>query len=373
MDEITIRYWSPHGRQEERKFHRGHSKIDLVMRAANRVDLTNLQECSRLEILDLSNNMIETLDLTPLQNCSTLKEICLRGNHLVNLDLWPLVQCPDLEVLDLSENRLHRIDLSPVFLKTRVIMDSSVVIHADQLLRYIFTRKELTERFYLKRPDGAPWSATPVIIWLDFETSSEEANWEILRKRVTMLIKSLPKEKWFNCQRGFLQSLDMAELSGYDGNPIHLIETTESDMSYSEARSAIYDRTLDLLEDQLTNNGPTLFLDVERMKNTRASKLIPQIIELREKEIENTTLQIKGSRIFLRPLWLTHYGLTILKAMNMGLTTDSEGLNRIQSSLAELDLLVQTKKVKAVQPTSSGKGSLRLRHYVFKYIRGMYD
>ena len=373
MDEITIRYWSPHGRQEETKFHKSHSKIDLVMRAANRVDLTNLRECSCLEILDLSNNMIETLDLTPLQDCPTLKEMYLRGNRLVNLDLWPLDQCLDLQVLDLSENRLHSINLSPVFLKTRVIMDSSVVIQADHLLRYIFTTKELIERFYLKRPDGAPWSAIPVIIWLDFKTLSEETNWRTMRDRVAMLIKSLPKEKWFSCQRGFLQSLGMGELSGYDGNPIRLIDTTESDMSYSEARNAIYDRTLDLLEGQLVDNGPTLFLEVERMKNTRASKLIPQIIELREKEIENTTLQIKGSRIFLRPLWLTHYGLTILKAMNMGLTTDSEGLNRIQSSLAELDLLVQTKKVKAVQPVSSENGSLRLQRYVFKYIRGMYD
>ena len=139
------------------------------------------------------------------------------------------------------------------------------------------------------------------------------------------------------------------------------------------ARNAIYDRTLELLENQLTNEGPTLFLEVERMKNTRASKLIPQIIELRKEEINNITLQIKGSRIFLRPLWLTHYGLTILKAMGMGLTTNSEGLAKIKSSFEELDLSIQTKEVKVIQPSYSGHGSSRMQHFVFNYIRGLYD
>ncbi len=373
MDEITIRYWSPHGRQEETKFHSGHSKIDLVMRAAKEVDLTDLQECNKLEFLDLSNNMLESLDLSPLSNCSTLKEINLRNNHLTQIDLWPLFNSQSLRLLDLSENRLHQINLSPVFLKSKVKADSFTVIQADCMLRYVYTQKELSEKFHLIRPDGAPWPAVPVIIWTDHKAISKDIDWGMMKQRIVQIIESVPKQKWFSFQRGLLQSLGMSELSGYDNNPLDLIDMIDNEMPYPEARNAIYDRVLDLLQNQLENDGPTLFLDIENMKKTRASKLIPVIIELRKREIESTVVQIKGSRIFLRPLWLTHYGFTILHAMGMGLTTDSEGLERIERSFSKLDLTLKLKKVKVVQPSYSGKGSLGLQGHLFNLIRGMYD
>ena len=63
MEEITIRYWSPHGRQEETKYRCDDKKIDLAVRAAKRVDLTNLRRCTQLIELNLANNMLEELDL----------------------------------------------------------------------------------------------------------------------------------------------------------------------------------------------------------------------------------------------------------------------------------------------------------------------
>ena len=373
MDDIVIRYWSPHGRQEETKFRSGHSKIDLVMRAAKRIDLTNLRTCNKLESLDLSNNMLETLDLTPVSFCSTLKEVNLRNNHLTTLDLWPLVYCSSLCELDLSENRIHSIDYSPIFLRTRVKLDSSVVIQVDHMLRYVFTNEELAERIHLRRSDGAPWSAIPVIIWNDHRVMSRSIDWSTMKERMILLMESVPKDKWFNCQRGLLQSLGFSELSGYDGNPLDLIETTSNNMSYTEARNAIYDRTIELLELQLANEGSTIFLDIEKMKNTRASKIIPLIVELRKKEVENTIIQTKGSEVYLMPLLLTHYGLTIIKAMKMTFTTDSEGWHKIKTNFEELGLDLQTKKVQSFQPSYSEQKSHGMRKYAFNYAQGLYD
>ena len=74
MEEITIKYWSPHGRQEETKFQSDHTKVDFVMRAAQRVDLSDLSRCHKLMKLDLSHNMLEDLNLSPLATCMTLNE-----------------------------------------------------------------------------------------------------------------------------------------------------------------------------------------------------------------------------------------------------------------------------------------------------------
>ncbi|MHA2211208.1 MAG: hypothetical protein ACXABV_18785 [Candidatus Thorarchaeota archaeon] len=61
MSKFVIRYFSPHGRQEEGKFKRDASNIELSMRAANKIDLTPLRDCDNLERLDLSHNFVETL------------------------------------------------------------------------------------------------------------------------------------------------------------------------------------------------------------------------------------------------------------------------------------------------------------------------
>ncbi|TFG33774.1 hypothetical protein EU527_06805 [Candidatus Thorarchaeota archaeon] len=335
--------------------------------------MSNLKECKELESIDLSNNMLTELDFSPLIDCMTLRDIRLKNNHLKELDFWPLVNCPSLVNIDLSENRIQGIDLSPVFLRAKVRMDSSVVIQADFILRYIYTHKELVERFHLVRPDGAPWHAIPVIIWINYRKKSDDMSWSKIKQPLQLLIKSIDKEKWYNCQRGLLIGLDMTELSGFDGNPMKLLDTTDSNMTYKEARQAIYDRTLELLGQQFEDNGPTLFLDIEKMKNTRASKLIPHIVELRKRELENTTLQIKGSKVFLKPLWFTHYGLTILKATGKGLTTDLEGLQLLKSSFSELNLNLKTKDVQDVYQSYNGNGSSSMQRYVFNYIQGFYD
>jgi hypothetical protein len=281
MEEIAIKYWSPHGRQEEKKFQVGHSKIDLVMRAAKRIDLSNVSKFKSLHTLDLSHNMLDQLDLSPLAACSLLNDVRIQSNHLTSLDLWPLLNCKELKEMDISENRLHGLDLSPIFLKTNVRMDSFVVISADLLLRYIFTRDELGKRFRLIRTDGAPWTAPPVIMWLAYTDLANRLEWIDIKKRIDPLLSDLTQEQWFSAQRGLLSGLGMVELAGFDGNPMELLIGTNGGISFKEAIHTIYDNVVRLLEKQLDNNGPTLFLDIDRMRKTRASKLIPTIFERR--------------------------------------------------------------------------------------------
>ncbi|MBE0526473.1 MAG: hypothetical protein IH631_05990, partial [Candidatus Thorarchaeota archaeon] len=231
MKEITIKYWSPHGRQEETKFQSGHTKIDLVMRAAHRVDLSDLTRCNNLIKLDLSHNMLEELDLFPISGCSSIQEINLQSNHLTGLDLWPLRNCTKLESIDVSENRLHGLDLTPIFHDTQVRMDSSVVVSADCILRYILTREELAKQFLLFRPDGASWSVPPVVIWNLYSEMTQLYDWAHLKERIIFALQRMVPMQWYGAQRGFLHGLGIQEIAGFDGNPRDLLDNAVMKMS----------------------------------------------------------------------------------------------------------------------------------------------
>lgn len=373
MKEITIKYWSPHGRQEETKFQSGYTKIDLVMRAAQKVDLSNLTRCKHLEKLNLSHNMLEELDLTPLSGCSTIEEINIESNHLTELNLWPLKESLKLAIIDVSENRLHGLDLTPIFLDTKVRMDSSVVVTADNILRYVFTKDELIKQFQLLRPDGANWAVPPVVIWNEYSTMSRTYDWAQIRERIETVLQRMKPMQWFGAQRGLLQGLNISEIAGFDDDPRLLLDNAVMKMSYEDARQAIFDTAVKLLEEQIRSGGPTLFLDIEGLRNTSASKLIPLIVETRKHEVENTTVLIKGSKVFLRPLWMTHYGFNILSASGMGLTTDLDGLESLRKNFDELEIELETQKVTTTRDAYEGKASEGMQRHVLDLILGAFE
>ena len=109
------------------------------------------------------------------------------------------------------------------------------------------------------------------------------------------------------------------------------------------------------------------------MKETSSSKLIPLIVEKRKDEVENTTLLIKGSKVFLKPLWLTHYGFKILSAHKMGLTTNLEGLESLRGSFDELDIELETEKVSVAKDAYEGTASKGMQNHVFDLVRSAFD
>ena len=375
MEEITIRYWSPHGRQEETKFHCDDKKIDLIMRAAKNVDLTNLRRCSNLTTLNLSNNMLEELDLSPLSDSQSLGEILLENNHLSSLDLWPLGYTSGLTRLNLTQNRLQSLDLTPVLAHSKVFLDSSVVISADYILRYYLTTNEIAERFLLVRPDRAPWTAPPVLMWVTYDDLEKRMEWSRIRERIFTVLNQITENDWYAVQRGLLIGLGMAELAGYDGDPSQLLDTTTSRMDYTTARRAIFDRAVDLLEEQIANEGPTLFLNTDAMRETSASKLIGRIVDARKWEIENTTVLTKGSTSLLNSLWLTHYGYQILKALQIGMRHFGVEIEKIRWSLDELGFSLRTLEVESLDEAELDESmviSRSMRKFVFNQIENLY-
>ena len=375
MEEITIRYWSPHGRQEETKFRCDDKTIDLIMRAAKKMDLSSLRKCTSLVTLNLANNMLEELDLSPLSGNLTLAELRLENNHLPSLDLWPLGNCNALSKLNLTNNRLQDLDLTPVLTRSHVLLDSSVVMYSDNILRYLLTTKELAERFLLVRPDRAPWTSPPVLMWVSYENLAMKMDWSTIRERILTVLSQTTKEDWYSLQRGLLIGFNMEELAGFDGDPALLLDRADETMDYQNAKRAIFDRAVELLDEQILNEGPTLFLDTEAMKETRASKLIAKIVEARKREINNTTVLTKGSTSLMNSLWLTHYGYKILEALSVGILHFGAELEKIKQSLDELGFTLKTRDVESLDTAvipESVVSSQSMKHFVFNQIEKAY-
>jgi hypothetical protein len=372
MDSLTIRYWSPHGRQDETKFRADERKIDLVMRAAFGVDLSGLESCSQLESLDLSHNMLEFIDLEPLARCSSLQQIILEDNRLSEVNLWPLDKSEHLTHVELAANRINTLDATPVLLRVRMTMDASVVVSADSILRWVLTQKEKEHSIRLVRSDRVSWSGYPVVLWTGYDSFSN-AEWSVASSRIRSVLNQISPSRWFGAQRGLLFGLGLHEIAGYDGDPRHLLDTACDSMRYAEAVEAIHEHALDLLQEQVSRCGPTLFLDAELMRRTGASRIIPALVERRRQEIDELLIPRRGSRVYLRGLWTTYYGFQILSALGLGLRTDMQGLKRVEACFSDLGFELQVVDSPTSRVDYSVSASDSLKKHVRDLVLGHYD
>jgi hypothetical protein len=375
MEEVAIKYWSPHGRQEETKYRQDDKIVDLTTRAAIKVDLSNLRECNQLMTLNLSNNMLEELDLAPLRNQKTLTDLRVENNHLESLNLWPLRDCDALKNLNLTQNRLKELDITPILVCSHILLDSSVVIYSDSILRFLFTTSQLAERLLLVRPDGAPWTAQPVLMWKPYDALANKMGWAPLRQRILSILSQVSNNDWYAIQRGLMLGLGMEELAGFDGNPKKLLESTTESMDYGTAKRAIFDKAIDLLDEQIEHGGPTLFLDTELMRNTRASRLIARIAEARKREIENAIVPTKGSTSLMNSLWLTHYGYKILEALGIGIRHFGNAIDQVKGSFEKLGFSLKTQEVDSLDGVHEHLpvvASNSMKNYLYNQVEKAY-
>ncbi|MHA1933757.1 MAG: hypothetical protein ACW97A_00625 [Candidatus Thorarchaeota archaeon] len=346
MDKFVITYKNAQDCQEDYALEKEETKIDLFMRQVSSVNLTSLEDCKSLEIVELSRNLLEAVNLNPLRGCMQLKSLRFRDNRLSSIDLWPLLKCIELEDIDLTGNQLERVDLTPVLSCEKVLLDDSTRVDVDTLFKYLLTLKNIS-RIQLLRSDGSFESRSPKIKWMKYKERTQDSEWCRVFSDLSALIELVPEEDWFPAQRGVLEGFEMSELAGYDGNPLELLKTVGSDDDYESARSKIFDRAISLLETQINEKGSTLFLDIDAMSKTRGSKLVGIISSLRLEEIENVTIPIFRDTAFLLPLWVTHIGFEILTASGNGISVPKSDLKGIIDSLAALGYELKTREISA--------------------------
>jgi hypothetical protein len=117
---IVLTFTNVWGKQEEAKFEDDELKIALLKKQITDIDLSPLIDCSSLQTLSLSFNLLRTIELSPLASCTNLQELRLRSNRLQSIELSPLASCTNLLRLSLGLNQLQIMNLTPLSACTRL-------------------------------------------------------------------------------------------------------------------------------------------------------------------------------------------------------------------------------------------------------------
>lgn len=121
-----------------------------------------------------------------------------------------------------------------------------------------------------------------------------------------------------------------------------LAEYRHINMPFPEMRKRIIDIAIKAAEKQLANNGTTIFFYLEKWTYyPELVKLIPQVLDLRKKEMKTVVLSKTKDRIDLRPLWWTHYGYSILRLGHRHAGASAKTIDRILKLFDNIDVKIE--------------------------------
>lgn len=175
-------------------------------------------------------------------------------------------------------------------------------------------------------------------IWHIYINLFDKEGWSFVRERMLLALKDVEPEDAFLLKVGILDSLEMVEFAGYDGDLAEVLKTVSDNIGKRDVTDKIYRRLVEAVKSQIENGGPTLFLDVERLAYTEGASLIPMILTARKKELEKARVRVVDKTANLAELWKTSYGFDIITALEIGLSTDMYGLERIKTSMEDINL-----------------------------------
>lgn len=275
-----VNYETSDGSREQVSFSLEDTRIDLSRRGISKVDLSMFSEHSKMIALDLSDNDLYSIDLSPLSSCKNIEQIRLDQN-----------------------SRMEQVDLTPLVFSSHlslIVVDDSTKATMDPLWKHLEARKA---------------KIFGNVTYPTYEEIVTDQGWTTFRETRLRWLESVPEIDWFPVQRGLLCELGMRELSGFDGNPRFILNPVMGALSYEEAHRAVYENVVGLLENQLKGGGSTLFLEVDVMKKTVASRLISLLVERREMEMEEVEILIHKDMMETTAIWCTTHGARLIRGL----------------------------------------------------------
>jgi len=310
------------------------------------LDLTPLATCTSLEFLNLAANQLQSLDLTSLTTCTNLKELTLHGNQIQSIDLTPLATCTSLRLLDLSENQLQSLDLIPLATCTSL---QSLNLGENKLqsidvtpLATLTTYSNLTHLLY-DNPHLQLYSG--VYSWLRREYDRYKRPistypWSFLRRAADQFGTDR------RVQQDILCAMGCRNYGFIDCDLSDLFLSIPADSPIEMAREQVRKKLLEEITRIVDTRGATTGLNVEELSayHWEIAKRIQRIIELREAEMQRVIVGVINTGMDLRELWLTAYGFEVLTALEMRLTTNLKGLEKVKTAFSELGFELKTGK-----------------------------
>lgn len=168
---------------------------------------------------------------------------------------------------------------------------------------------------------------------------------------------------WLEVGWDILEGMGLDEFYGCDYDILIALENIPEGSDLVDIQSFLRHTLVEILLEQFDSGGTTVLLDIGKMVETPAAVLIPRIIELRKKEIDNLVVPIVGKKltifdvymnevgittdpknsVHLDDLWKTAYGFQILLSLEYGLRTNLDGFHKIEIIMERLGLNLKTK------------------------------
>ena len=94
----------------EEEFSDDTTEIDLSQRSIQSIDLSALSDLSKLEVLNLEDNLIQKIDFAPFRKHPTLLNLDVSNNNIEVVDLTVLKTLKKLQRLDLRQNPIEALE-----------------------------------------------------------------------------------------------------------------------------------------------------------------------------------------------------------------------------------------------------------------------
>jgi Leucine-rich repeat (LRR) protein len=342
--------------------------LDLSGNELRTVSLAPLASCTSLQTLDLSGNELRTVNLAPLASCTNLQTLDLRGNPLQIVDLTPLASCTSLQTLDLSSTRLRHINLTPLAACTslqefHLASDQIQAIDMTPLANCTRLQKLWLGGSQLQSIDLTPLALCPdlrdvrnvgkgqlrgkdvIRSWLYqyyavYMRPAGPYSWSFLYR----IAERLKEDR--RIQQDILAAMELQDYGFIDCDLSGLFLSIPSDTPIDEAREQVKQRLLEEIILAVDKEGATTGLRVEDLsiQHSDVAKRAQRIVELREAEMQRVVVGVSDTEVALRELWLTCHGYDVLTALEMRLTTDLNGFERIRSAFSEMGFKLNTGK-----------------------------
>lgn len=334
---VNLRYYTTSGRQETIRVDTQIRQLNLAERDIVSIDLNPLEYCAKLRSLNLSSNFLQMIDLNPLCSLANLSALRLHKNKLDNLNITPLFYCDSLNELSID----------------------NIPISADPTALYAYANSALM-------------SQANLTIETSYEPIFKRVGWRTLLLNTLEFLRVLPYHHWYAAQKGLLSGFGIREIAAFDGDPKKILNGIPEDLDYSSAVNEIEDRVVVLLDKQISKGGSTHCLDIDEVSTTFAAKLIPSIIEMRKKEIEELKIEIIDGKADAKSIWFTYYGQRVLQQMGFKpYPPQNITLSQVLSAFEEVGLVAQTIKRKKPSATRSWENlSVGLQQYLEALGRG---
>ena len=145
-------------------------------------------------------------------------------------------------------------------------------------------------------------------------------------------------EPRYEIYHAIIETLGLLEYAGVRNHLPLILADSANSLSLEDAMKKIREKMSETLRVQIKSGGSTLFLDIDKLKEGQDAHLVPYIIDLRQKEIENIKVTMYDDEQYdFTDLMFTNYGIELMRALKVWIIGNKDDLEQVTKRIEEID------------------------------------